>query len=556
MTARSPEPPSAVVEPTAATDRDAAARRSAILLLALATLAAASLRLPFLATQSLWLDETFTVHVVGAGSFGELWHRIGATESTPPLFYLLTWGWTRLIGSHGEAALRALPALATIAAVPVAYLALRRLAGRRAALAAAALVAASPLLVSYALDARAYGLLVLVGLLGVWACGAALEAPTTRRLALWALAAAAAIWTHWFAGFLVLGEAVALLWLAPGVRRRVALASVAVLGEAVALLWLAPGVRRRVALASVAVLGAVAPLAGLLGEQTSDARAGFIGGSGLGGRIEQLGRQFAAGPDVPRTWLEAASIALFAAAVAVGTALTARSALAPRGPRRTAACGSRADAAADAAGGERVIPALEPADGARALLAIALVALLVPLALAATGLYDRFNLRNVLFLAPLAAALAAPALLRARGAPLAAYLALCVLTALWVQTDWRYENADWRGAIRRVESTAPGLPVIAVTPLGEPVAALYLHREQASAPLATRRAWLVVEPARGPGHRDLVPQDPPQAAALLAAFPSHREQRLHGFRLIELSAPRPFALDPAQLSGAALFAGR
>lgn len=498
--------PSAVAAPNAATGRGVAGGRSVVPLLALATLAAAALRLPFLATQSFWFDEAYTVHVIGAGSLGELWHRIGATESTPPLLYVLTWGWIHLTGSRGEAALRTLPALATIAAVPVAYLALRRLAGRRAALAAAGLVAVSPLLVSYALDARAYGLLVLAGLLSVWACSAALEAPTPRRLALWALAAAAAIWTHWFAGFLVLGEAVALLWLAPGARRRIVVAS-------------------------AAVLAVVAPLAGLLSEQTSDARAGFIGGSGLAGRLEQLARQFAAGPNVPRTWLEAACLVLFGAAVALGTALTARRAWAPPGA---------------------VSGPLAARDGACALLAIALVALLVPLALAATGLYDRFNLRNVLFLAPLAAALAAPALLRARGAPLAAYLALCATTAIWVQTDWRYGNADWRGAIRRVEATAAGVPVIAVTPTGAPVAALYLHRPSTASPIATRRAWLVVEPARSPGHRDLRAQDPPEVATLLAAFPSHREQRLHGFRLIELSAPRPVALDPARLGGPAL----
>jgi 4-amino-4-deoxy-L-arabinose transferase-like glycosyltransferase len=484
-----------------AAEPDAADHRLVVSLLALATVAAAALRLPFLATQSFWFDETYTVHVVSAGSLGALWDRVGATESTPPLFYLLTWSWTHVLGSHGEAALRTLPALASIAAVPVAYLALRRLAGRRAALAASAVIAVSPLLVSYAFDARAYALLVLAGLLSVWACSAALEEPAPRRLALWALAGAAATWTHWFAGFLVLGEVVALLWLRPDARRRILLAA-------------------------AAVLLAIAPLIGLLTEQTSDARAGYIGGSGLAGRIEQLVRQFAAGPNVPRTWLESACLALFLAALALGTALTARRAL----DRRTD-------------------------DGARALLAISLVALVVPLALAATGLYDRFNLRNVLFVAPLAAALAAPALLRLRAAPLAAYLALGIATALWVTTDWRYENADWRGAIDRIEAVAPGLPVIAVTPLGGPVAALYLHRPPTTAPLATRHAWLVIEPARTPGHRDLVPQDPAQIATLLAVFPRHREQRLHGFRLIELSAPRPVALDPAQLAGAASFAG-
>jgi 4-amino-4-deoxy-L-arabinose transferase-like glycosyltransferase len=466
-------------------------------LLALATLAAALLRIPFLATQSFWFDETYSVHVVGARSLAQLWSRIGATESTPPLFYVLTWGWSRLAGDRGEATMRAVSALALIAAVPVAYVALRRLVGWRAALAAAGIVAASPLLDWYALDARAYGLLVLTGLVSVWACGALLEEATRRRWALWALAAAATVWTHWFAGFLVLGEVVALLWLRPRARRAALLAA-------------------------AAVLLALAPLVPLLHDQTSDARADFIAGAGLGGRLEQLVRQFAAGPNVPRTWLEAASLALAAGGLAAGTWIAVR--IARRGD-----------------------------DGLRALFAIGVVALLVPLALAASGVYDRFNVRNVLFLLPLAAALATRGLLRARAAPLAALLALSALTALWVQSDWRYENTDWRGALRHVEAIGPGDPVIAVTQLGGPVAALYLARPPITTPLATRRAWLVVEPARTTGDRALQPTDPPIVATLLAAFPSHRERQRHGFRLIELAAPVAVALDPARLPGATLF---
>lgn len=466
-------------------------------LLALATAVAAALRLPFLATQSLWFDETYTAHVVQAGSLGELWHRIGASESTPPLFYLLTWGWTRLAGSDGAAALRTVSALALVAAVPVAYGALRRLAGDAGALAVAALLAVSPLMSWYALDARAYGLLVLTALLSVWAFAAVLAAPAPRTLVLWALAAATAIWTHWFAGFLVLAELLALLWLRPAARRAALLAG-------------------------GAALLALAPLVGLLREQTSDARAAFIGDASLAGRVEQLVRQFAAGPNVPRSWLEAATLVLAPAALAVGAWLTAR----------------------------RV---RDGDDGARALLALAALAPGVPLALAALGVYDRFDVRNVLFAWPLAAALAVPALLRLRGAPLAALLALGVATTLWTQTSWPYENADWRTAIARVEARAPGRPVIALTPLGEPVAALYLHRAPAAAPLATRRAWLVVEPARSAGRRDLDAVDAPLVAALLAAFPRHAETRVHGFRLIELDAPAPVALDPARLPGATLF---
>lgn len=162
----------------------------------------------------------------------------------------------------------------------------------------------------------------------------------------------------------------------------------------------------------------------------------------------------------------------------------------------------------------------------------------------------------MLFLLPLMAALAAPALLRLRAVPLAAALALGIAVSLWVQSDWRYENADWRGAIERIESAAPGLPVIVVTPLGQPVAAHYLDRAPSTSVLPTRRAWLVVEPARVPGRRDFAPADTPAVASLLAAFPTHREHSFHGFRLIDLRASAPVTLDPAALGGATLFAPR
>ena len=343
---------------------------------------------------------------------------------------------------------------------------------------------------------------MLIALLSVWALGAVLETPSRGRLALWALAAAAAIWTHWFAGFLVLAEVVALLWLRRDAR------------------W-------GVLLAGGAALVSLVPLIGLLREQTGDDRAGFIADAKLVDRVEQLVRELGSGQNVPRTWLEASLLAIGLTALAAGTLLTVRRALAPREPRAR--------------------------DGARALLAVTAVALLVPLVLGAVELYDRFNVRNVLYLLPLAAALAAPALLRLRAVPLAALLALGVAASLWGQLDWRYGNTDWRGAIAQVEARGPDRPVVAVGILGTRVAAHYLDRPPATEPLATRRAWLVIEPARSPGRRELGPIDPPLVAQLLAAFPHHRERRVRAFRVIELRAPRPVRLDPAQLPGAALF---
>src|SRR5256714_2093447 len=195
-------------------------RRSTWAALALVTGAALALRLPYLGNQSLWYDETFTRTIAAAPSLTRLWHEVKATEGTPPLYYLLTWGWGKLFGIHSDAALRATSGLAGAACAPAAFLALRRLAGGRAALAAAALAAASPMLVWYSLDARAYSLLVLLSLVSIWSTSLVLERPTARRFAGWMLAAAAVVWTHYFGAFLVVAEAALLLWRVPAGRGR------------------------------------------------------------------------------------------------------------------------------------------------------------------------------------------------------------------------------------------------------------------------------------------------------------------------------------------------
>ena len=198
------------------------------------------------------------------------------------------------------------------------------------------------------------------------------------RLALWALAAAAAIWTHWFAGFLVLARGRHAAVAAP---RRVARH--------------AARQRRRAARARAARRPAARPdrrRPRRLHRRHERPRPASSSSS----------RQFGAGIDVPRTWLEAR--AARARARRARRRHAAATVAGVRGRRRPR----------DAAVAARALP---PRDGARALLALALVGLLVPLALAATGLYDRFNVRNVLYLWPLLAALAAPALLRMRAAP-------------------------------------------------------------------------------------------------------------------------------------------
>jgi hypothetical protein len=178
------------------------------------TLLAAALRLATLGSQSLWYDEAFApVHVLRAG-LGATLHNVVHTENTPPLWYVLEWAITRVLG-EGEVALRLLSALAGIATVPVAWAIGRELQGpptRRAAMVGAALVASCPLFVWYSQEARAYGLFVLLASLAFLCFLRALADPTNRRLAAFAVVASAALLTHYFAVFLLIPMIVWLIW--------------------------------------------------------------------------------------------------------------------------------------------------------------------------------------------------------------------------------------------------------------------------------------------------------------------------------------------------------
>jgi mannosyltransferase len=449
-----------------------------------ATVAAAALRLPFLANQSLWYDETFTLSAIAADSLGELWRSLEATESTPPLYYLLVWGWTNLVGTDSDAALRTVGAVAGVLSVPAAFAAARRLAGDRGALAVAALCATSPVLVAYALDARAYSLLVLVGALSVWALAGVLERPSPRRLGLWAAIGAACVWTHYFGGFLILGEIGVMLWRLPEARVRVAAA-----GGAVAV--------------------AFAPLVALLADQRGE-RSSQIGEYELGDRLEQTVRQLAAGPNPPSALLEGAAIALAAGGL-IAAALAGRR-----------------------SGVDRAVPAL-----------LAVVAIGIPLALALTEVEDRFFMRNTLGAWVCLAVLASIGLVRLRAAPLAAAVAVSVAIVVWVHADWHYQKADWKGALEVLGNRVEGRPVVVYPGFDQAVANAYLDRFPAGAAPPATEAWVLVEPGRA-NRRDLVPvegfprRDPPGFRRV--------EARGHdGFRILLYRAPRPIPIDASAL---------
>lgn len=165
------------------------------------------LRLPTLASRSLWLDETYSAWF-SALTLHQLWTDVPRYETHPPMYYSMLVGWRALFGAS-EAALRSLSVLAgvlAILAVACAGRVLRTLPGRDAtALVAALFLAVNTGSIAYAQQARPYALETLAATLAILAAWSLLERllagrtglrDVRRPAAALALATGATLWMH------------------------------------------------------------------------------------------------------------------------------------------------------------------------------------------------------------------------------------------------------------------------------------------------------------------------------------------------------------------------
>lgn len=495
------------------------------------------LRLPTAGEQGFWLDEVYSARLVEQG-LGHAWSTVPLTENTPPLYYLLAWFWTQATGVS-ELGLRSFSAVVgSIAVIPTALVA-RRLATPSAGLAAGLLLAVNPFAQWMGQEARTYSLTILLGACAWLALVAALQRPDARRAWLWALAAAALTWTHYFGGFLLgLGG---LLLLGDAWRR----------GRGVA-------VRPLVAPIAASLVAALA-LAPIASEQNSLGRSGGIAeGKSLLTRVIEQPKQFPLGYNGPLEEL------LGAFGAAVMAALVVLALLRRRGDRAAAAAEPATGPAEPAVATAVVEPGLaaDPIRLRRVLAATGALVAVIPIALTVVG-FDVVLARNVIFLLPLLVALVAAGALRAVSGEVGriagrsprvpvvvattTLIAVSLITIVAVAVDPQYQRDDWRGALR--QSRAAGPQLIAVIPYQDMPPAYY---RPASRPfrmppggVAVRSLAVVDRPpdanSQAPALVDPTPSPPAPGFRLL------RVDRDARFRVYVWQSPTPVVLGQAQI---------
>ncbi len=171
-------------------------------LLVLAGIIAAGLALRLAIPRGIWLDEAISIHQAHL-SLHDMFENLQYADRHPPLHHLALWVTVRVFGD-GELAVRLPSLIAGTLVIPAMYLLGKELYDRRTGLVAAAFGAASPLLIWYAQEARMYAFVTLFGLLAVLTQLRAIRDGSVLNWALYILATAALLWSHYF-GLLLIG---------------------------------------------------------------------------------------------------------------------------------------------------------------------------------------------------------------------------------------------------------------------------------------------------------------------------------------------------------------
>ena len=179
-----------------------------VVLISFAVTVALLLRWSGLDSQSLWLDEGYSLWFSGFTP-KILWHAL-QRDTSAPLYYILLHYWRNCFGIS-EFSLRAFSALFGTLSLPLFYLLARKILADRIAVGLAMMLyAVSFFQIWYAQEARCYALLVFLSLASLYCSLRCLENRTTFRLCGLVLLLAATLYTHNMALFYLPG--IAAVW--------------------------------------------------------------------------------------------------------------------------------------------------------------------------------------------------------------------------------------------------------------------------------------------------------------------------------------------------------
>ena len=177
-------------------------RRNILLLLFLIIFAGSALRLYNLGSASIRADEGGAIYLSELPAFDIL---TTPQDVQPPLFYFILHFWIEIFGKS-EFALRLLPALLSIIAIPIVYFLGKELFDNKVALFSALVFAVSQANIRFAQTLRMYSLLLIFALLSIYFLYKYLENPSGKNATLYAVTSALSIYSHYFAGFLLVAE--------------------------------------------------------------------------------------------------------------------------------------------------------------------------------------------------------------------------------------------------------------------------------------------------------------------------------------------------------------
>ncbi len=167
-------------------------------------LAGAFLRVYHLGTQSIWVDEGWSIWI-SKMTVPQIVQEVARADVHPPLYYFILHYWMMIFGTS-ESAVRLLSALFGILAIPMIYVVGRQLFNKQVGLVAALILALSSFNIYYSQETRMYSLMVLLALLSMYFFWRFLQQSNLVSSVGYVLSTTLLVYAHYYGWFVVIAE--------------------------------------------------------------------------------------------------------------------------------------------------------------------------------------------------------------------------------------------------------------------------------------------------------------------------------------------------------------